>query len=287
MTISKEVKWIFIYLIIGAILLVNGIIFGIFLPSNDIYRFSLFHDLFLDIDLFSILYFTAPFIGFFISYIISPFFLRLHRTIYKSKYEYAIENCQENRAIKLNFLRIFFPALFCINLSLILAEIPAIREFFIKPSMLGSTNNAVITMMTLIPLIGITAIISLAIFTAIYFLIDSGIIFIRNKEKEKNTHVQNVGSWILNVIRGYAGISVIFTFYQFHSNLITAIGFSNPLATYGTIALWTSMPFIITGLFIPVLSLLHIKYTKRKEYILKKAEKLGINSKFDIIIKKL
>ncbi len=289
MTISKIKKWFLIYFIFVSLGFIPNFIMGFFMEPIKIYRFSLFNNIILwDTLVFLIIYIISPFIGFALTYLVSPLFLKLHKFIFKSRYQYGIELRPNNKELKFNFIRLFFPALLTLNLALILSKLAVIRELIIAPTLLESADDSIIMMVLILPLIGICAIISIIVYSAIYFLIDSGIIFTNKKyieNKPINTKVQNIGSWFLYILKGYSGISIIFVFYEFYANLFPSVDLKDPITAFGMIVLWPLMPFIITAIFIPLLPLLKINSEDRKQYLLKKAKEIGITTYFEIEIR--
>ncbi|MBY9005823.1 MAG: hypothetical protein KGD63_03610 [Candidatus Lokiarchaeota archaeon] len=288
MAINKIKKWYLVFFILVVLVFILNFIMGFFIPPIKIYRFSFFNNVIWDTLLFFILYILSPFLGYGLTYIVSPLFLRLHKFIFRKKHQYGIEDRPNNKDLKFNFIRLFFPALLTINLALILSKLDVIRELIIEPSIIENADDIIITMMVMIPLMGICAVISIVLFSAIYFLIDTGIIFTNKKYIENrpiNTKVQSIGSWFLYILKGYSGISIILVFYEFYANIFYSVDLIDPITVFGIIILWPMMPFLITGVFIPLLPLLQRNFENRKQSLLKKARKMGITSYFEVIIK--
>jgi len=56
--------------------------------------------------------------------------------------------------------------------------------------------------------------VALGLFSPIWFLNDSGIVFIKKEDIRNNPEILNIGRLYSNLLKGYAGISVLLTFYQ-------------------------------------------------------------------------
>ena len=82
----------------------------------------------------------------------------------------------------------------------------------------NSSGDEQVAMVTLLALLALMTGISMGIFSSVWFLLDAGIVY-TNKEKVKDlaqpTEVRSVGGWYNYLLKGYAGISVILSFYAF------------------------------------------------------------------------
>ena len=174
-------------------------------------------------------------------------------------------------------LKGFFPALFAMNIGLILMVSPTIQEIVLKPQFRGEgVMNQLICFASLLPwLVGI----GMGAFSPVWFLLDSGIVY-TNKKKVKNTgyptEVRSVGSWYMYLMKGYAGITVILTYYTFLS-LIFEASSGDVLGLTLIMLLWPFLPLLMCFMALPGVILLDITYEHRKKYIRKFANKLGIN----------
>ncbi|MFX1594051.1 MAG: hypothetical protein ACFFCL_15280, partial [Promethearchaeota archaeon] len=175
----------------------------------------------------------------------------------------------------------FFPVLFAMNLGIILMNNQIIQELVLKPAYItGSLNAQFLTFAGLLPIvIGI----GLGLFSPVWFLLDAGIVYsnrLKVKGTSKPTEVRSVGGWYLSLLKGYAGISMIISFYTFLSMIIQSlITSSDELFRWILIAgLWPVLPFLLAIMVLIGVILLDKTFNHRKRFILKWAKKLGINS---------
>lgn len=174
-----------------------------------------------------------------------------------------------------------------VNFGLMFSEMPAIQNLILNPEIITDPGYvASVPLYMLVPIMGLSSIFSLAVFGAIYFLIDSGVVFANKKklsEGASSTEVKAVGSWFSDLLKGYTGITVIINYYNFISNLISTMTIV-PATAIGLLILWPAMPFILVAVYTPLLVLLFNKFKQRKDYILNMARKMGISSKIEIKI---
>ncbi len=120
-----------------------------------------------------------------------------------------------------------------------------------------------------------------ALFSAAWIVLDSGIVTTDKDEFvdiSAPTELQSAGGWYLSFLKGYAGISVVLTLYQF------AFDF---LATYGSEVHWSAvvfmfiLPIVITLWVIPAIMLVSISYGRGQSYILGVARRFGIKDEFE------
>ena len=218
--------------------------------------------------------------GVLVGYLLGPLFLFVHKKTIGIKMEYGLQERRKPEKFKGNF-KAFFPALFAMNIGLILMANPMIQEIALKPSFRG--ENVLLQLICFSALLPITVGIGMGAFSSVWFLLDSGIVY-TNKKRVKDTaypiEVRSVGSWYMYLLKGYAGITVIMTFYTFLSNIINAIGTPSTNLTSRILitVIWPFMPFLITFMAVPGVIILEITYQHRKTYIRKFANKLGINA---------
>ena len=89
-----------------------------------------------------------------------------------------------------------------------------------------------------------------------------------NPGKIDPVEVRSVGRWYISFLKGYAGIGVIFSFYTFALKNYTHLGMG--------IILLLVFPFLITCYALPNMLILDITRKHRREFILKRANNLGI-----------
>ncbi len=218
--------------------------------------------------------------GLLIGYLLGPLFLFVHKKTIGIKMEYGLQEKRKPAKFKGTW-KGFFPAVFAMNVGLILMANPTIQEIVLKPNYRG--EDVISQLICFASLLPVTIGIGMGAFSAVWFLLDSGIVY-TNKSKVKDTayptEVRSVGSWYMYLLKGYAGITVIMTFYTFLSNIILAITSSSTDLTSRILitVIWPFMPIFMAFMALPGVILLDITYEHRKKYIRKFANNLGIKA---------
>jgi hypothetical protein len=129
--------------------------------------------------------------------------------------------------------------------------------------------------------------ISIALFSCVWFLFDAGIVYSNKNEVEKlglPIETRSVGGWYLYFLKGYAGISVIFAYYNTISTFfdeLTASG-GNEFAFMWNFVILLPLPILLTIAAIPAIVILDVIKTSRINYVRKWANRLGINNFVEI-----
>jgi len=278
MSLKKYIKALLIYGIVMSIFIILSLTLGLSeRESHGYLMFSPFDSSGLD-TIYAILMITiASIIGALIfGYILGPLFLLAHKKIIGRKMIYGIQERPEPKIFKKYFLMSLFPSLMAINFALIYCFDPSIQRIVVL-----NPQDKMAAMFTFIGLLAIMTGIAFGAFSPVWFLLDSGIVY-TNKEKVKDTahpiEVRSVGGWYIYLLKGYAGISVILSFYTFFISIYAIIGPSNLFVGMNIMFLifFPIMPLFVAILTIPALVLLDITRSNRKKFILKFASKLGI-----------
>ena len=217
--------------------------------------------------------------GLLAGYLFSPLFLFVHRKIIGRKMVYGLqdkEQIDEFKAIKKGF----FPGFFAMSIGLDLMINPVIQDIVLKPSFAGGDMlSQLVTFFALLPiLIGIGT----GLFSPVWYLLDAGIVY-SNKNKVKGasypTEVKSVGGWYMYLLKGYAGITVIITFYTFISQIFASVitPYSDIISTAIIILLMPVVPVLIALMTVPGFIALDKTYAHRKKYVRTVAHKLGIS----------
>jgi len=177
----------------------------------------------------------SSFIGLIVGgYLITPLILYLHKKIYGSKMHYGIQIEPRIEKIKL-FSKSFFPTLMAINLASILFT-PTIIQFILTADVTNIFENvSKIPMLTRffadIILLTFTLGLATMLFSSVWFLKDSGIIYSNKKKVENSTEpilLRSIGDWYQTILRSYAGIGAIITYilvlYDFIMRYIENLG---------------------------------------------------------------
>jgi hypothetical protein len=217
--------------------------------------------------------------GLLAGYLFGPLFLFVHKKIIGRKMEYGLQDKDqigEFKAIKKGF----FPGFFAMSIGLDLMINPVIQDIVLKSSFAGGDMlSQLITFFALLPImIGIGT----GLFSPVWFLLDAGIVY-SNKNKVKGTsyptEVKSVGGWYMYLLKGYAGITVIITFYTFISQIIASLitPYSDIISTTIIILLMPVVPVFIALMAVPGFIALDKTYDHRKNYIRTVAKKFGIS----------
>ena len=263
-----------IYWGINAFLILISI-FGFYnISPNKITTFIPFQNQYFE---FVTIFITIPFsatIGALIGgYLISPIYLFIHKSI-NPKMVYYIKEPIDTRKFNQIFQG-FYPALLAFNLnSMIIQVYPSVVHSILNsrfqdvPFMtFYSYGSVVLLMMT----IGI----SMIVFAPAFFLND-GCIMYSSKELVEETgkpiEIRTVGGWFYGYFKGYAGFTVVFSYFLIVFNYI-----SNVSTEYVFILFWLGLPFFITVSIIPCFTFLDRIKKHRMRYIRKLALSMEID----------
>ncbi len=286
MTFSKYLKSLIIFIFsIVIVFIINFLLLGtapgfIILLSTSMSVDSLI------INLLTV--FSAIIFGYFFGYILGPLFIFIHKKTVGRNMVYGIEEKPLTKKFKGYFIKALWPALFSINIALILASYPKVTDL-ITSVPTPDLESPLAPWATFIAILPITTAASLIVFSPVLHLIDSGIIY-HNKDKTRDmydsTEVRNIGSWYNTLLKGYAGIAVFYNYFSFFYNMIELMA-SSPDLTSGIASIFTlaTYPILITTLIIPTIIVLDKTREKRRTYLLKKVKKFQIEQPMEIEIK--
>lgn len=219
-------------------------------------------------------------------YLIAPIILYLHKKIYGSKMHYGIQMEQRSEKIKL-FSKSLFPTLMAINLASILFT-PTIVQFILTADVTNIFENvSKIPMLTrfFVEVILLTLTFGLAtmLFSSVWFLHDSGIIYSNKQKIENSTEsivLRSIGDWYQIILRSYAGIGAIITYilvvYDFITRYIENLGAPGNIFNIPSLVLWLGMPLYLTISLIPTIIINDVLKRRRISYIKRFSNKLGI-----------
>jgi len=218
-------------------------------------------------------------IGLFIGgYGFSPLFLYLHKRIFKSKAEYGIYYRPEFKKFKF-FSSGLFSALMAINFSLFLLN-PGIVSLSIGSIPDSQDDYA----KTFVVLLVVTFLIATILFSTTWFIKDSGILYSNKNHLNKTNNppeIRSIGRWYGQFLKGYAGFSVIFSYFEFITIfLVETAGIGNLFPIL--LAIFIPFPFFMIIPYIPTLIISDVIEQHRNNYIRKYARKLGITKPVEI-----
>ncbi|MHA2290447.1 MAG: hypothetical protein ACXABG_16800 [Promethearchaeota archaeon] len=275
MSKSKYLKPISYFAAYCVFIIFLSIALSISIPGQNLSYFIPLRDIGIEVGLIFIL--IIPFssiIGLFIGgYLFAPLFLYFHKKIFAKRVEYGIYE-KEFKGFK--FLNDgIFTSLMTINLSL-LFTIPAIISLSIGLDPFSFIDD----LNTFLVLLMFTAGISSILFSTTWFLMDSGILYSNLKKADETprpVEIRSVGRWYGQLLKGYAGVSVVLSYIGFMELFIPqlAIDLSVPLFI---LLLTVFVPFPL----IPMLIISDRLKDHRVKFIRKKAKKLGITSRAEL-----
>ncbi len=225
--------------------------------------------------------------GVLFGYLLAPLYLLVQKKIFGRNMIYGIQDNPKSEKFKV-FSRAIFPALMAINFSLIFASkepfkseiplpLPGVSEDWLE------LMNFLITFLVMLS-ISVGA--SFAIFSPVWFVLDGGLVYsnqkkVMEKQLEQPIMGRAVGDWYMDLLKGYAGISVIISylliFFPFLIALISNLsGAFNTIVAIINILILIPLVFLIALASIPMLIILDLIKESRIKYIRKWANRFGI-----------
>jgi len=189
------------------------------------------------------------------------------------------------REFKGAFLSCLFPALMAFNIGILLSDETFIQNFIFVDTFMVA-GDVILQILTLVILLPISCGIGVGVFSATYFLLDSGIEY-TNKNRKKvvrgsfPTEIRSMGGFYLYYLKGYAGISVIISLFKLIISFFSVIDTSNMAIYFINIMTWPIIPFTIALFIIPASIIQDLTYERRKKYTLKWAERFNIRGQLE------
>ncbi|NHI94234.1 MAG: hypothetical protein EAX96_17210 [Candidatus Lokiarchaeota archaeon] len=223
-------------------------------------------------------------LGIFGGYVFAPIILIFHKKILGKKYDYNIQDKPISDKFSI-LTRGFVPVLMAMNFAFMLS-IPQLQQVILSPfwaSGSGSLVDAIKDLISLIVLLIFTFGISIFIFSGTWFLLDSGIVYSTKRavqNKEEPYEILSLGGWINRLLKGYAGLSVLITYFTMTIEYLRIIWDMGAIGLINLI-IYLPFPFLLLFPVIPGLILSDIIIERRIKYVRRIAEKLGITQKFE------
>jgi len=166
----------------------------------------------------------------FIGYLLAPLFLFAYKYTVGVRMTFGIQERPESKKLNIKF-RALYPALMALQIALIFSTNTNIQNLILTSVYVNNSINVpFIPMATAGAIISFTFVIAMGIFSPIWFLLETGIVF-TNKNKVKGmkdpVEVRSVGGWYHYLLKGYAGISVIVTYTFFVVDIVEAGNYNN------------------------------------------------------------
>ena len=168
-----------------------------------------------------------------------------------------------------------------INLSLLLTT-PVI----ISLSVGSDPSSFIDDLSTFLALLMFTIGLASILFSATWFLMDSGVLYSNFKkagDTPKPVEIRSVGRWYGQFLKGYAGVSVVLSYIGFMELFIPQLAndLSIPLFVM-LLIVFIPFPLIIVVPIIPALIISDRLKENRIRFIREKARKLGITSNAEV-----
>ena len=230
------------------------------------------------IPLFSI---VAYFLG---GFLLTPLLIFFHKRVVGRNFVYGINDRERPKQFKGAFLSSLFPALMSMNIAILLSDEPTIHEFIFSGTFISNASPVVLQILTLLILLPLVSAIGIGVFSAVYFIIDSGIEYTNKLQKKVRRgafpiEVRSMGGYYLYFLKGYAGISVIISIIGLISQYLTSIQEFGAIIYLVNLILWPVMPLVIALFMVPAVILQDYTYARRNRFVRKWAEKFGITGK--------
>jgi hypothetical protein len=302
MKASKYIKSLIVYLAIGILTIVLFYTLENIEPmlkNQDIVFYLPFFGATEIVLLFLVVFPLAALIGSLIGTGLAPLMTFLHKKIIGHNMDYGFEEIHQSEKFRRIFQG-FFPGLMAINFSALIADNPTLQGLvttdytYLAASSPAFTNPlGYIQMMTFLVCIPFTLIISFTLFSALWALLDAGIVYsnrkhVEKKRKEKPIIGESVGGWYNYILKGYAGIGAIIIYFELVGLYFTSIPIvANFFTTFTNVYLFL-LYFILLPIFtIPTIIILDIFRNWRVEFTRKQAMKLGISKSVTITLQEV
>ncbi|MFX1575510.1 MAG: hypothetical protein ACFFB0_22465 [Promethearchaeota archaeon] len=219
-------------------------------------------------------------------YVLSPIIMFLHKKLLGSKLHYGIQNESKKVSEKM-FTRALFPILMAINISTIFITQPLVERILPVDTVnvIGGSQglSSLLSLLAESVLLMLTFGIALFLFSPVWFLKDSGIIYSDRKQVQQSQEmftIKSIGDWFRTILKSYAGIGAIVTYtliiYNFVNVLIESMGDPRFILNIPSIMLWIGLPFYLILSLIPTLICSDLIKNHRIKYIRRIGKNLGI-----------
>ncbi len=203
-------------------------------------------------------------------YLLTPIYLWLHQMLFRENV-YSIQKVQRPEIFQ-GMFQGFYPALLAFNLNSMIVEIwPGLLDFLLSPELLEAPfmyqYSFVIVLLSVF-----TIAVSMAVFSPAYFLLDGGVLYstdMRAKRSGRPKEIRTVGGWFNDYLKGYAGLSVAFSYLIFVYRYISAFEMELIYVLF-----WVGLPFFVMVNTIPTYIYLDKISLKIDTYVLNFSNKM-------------
>ncbi|MGQ4912959.1 MAG: hypothetical protein ACP6KW_12375 [Candidatus Thorarchaeota archaeon] len=229
-----------------------------------------------------LLYPTLAIVGTLIGVALAPVFLWVYKKYMGRNHLFSIQELSPSKQFT-GMLKGLFPALMATNFSLLLIFDPLVMSHPLFQGYYTQWSGIIFLFFNLGALLQVP---SFALFSAAWAILDSGIVATDKAELEDMStpiELESAGGFYLSFLKGYAGISVILTLYQFTFNFLDTYGSA---VHFSAIFVLLLLPLILTLWVIPAIVVVSATYGKRQSFILGFAKRFGIKNDFEAVITK-
>jgi hypothetical protein len=150
---------------------------------------------------------------------------------------------------------------------------PGLLDWLLSESMLAESFMVRYSFGSVVLMAG-TIGLSMAVFSPAYFLLDGGVVYStvgRARGSGRPGEVRAVGGWFNDYLRGYAGLSVVFSYLLFVFRYVSTFEMELVFVLF-----WVGLPFFVTVSTIPTFIYLDKARGRTMAYVRGFAERIGI-----------
>ena len=210
-------------------------------------------------------------LGTLIGFGLAPLFLWGYKKIIGRNRLFAIDELETTEKFHSTW-KGFFPALMSTNFALGLIFNPMVMNFPLFQSYYLGWDGIIFLFFNLAAILQIP---SFAVFSAAWIIVDSGL-YTMNKYDQ--TDFEGVGRWYESFLKGYAGISVILTLYQFTFDFLNTYGSQ---VHFSAVLFLFIMPVLVSLWVLPAIIVFEATYQSRQNFILNFSRRIGIRKEFE------
>jgi len=225
------------------------------------------------------------FSGFLVGYVLVPLLLLVHKKLIGRKMVFFFEEKPASNRLKDYLIKGLYPTFIILNFCIILSKNELLQDLLLVDTVAPGIDAIIDTFMALFPFATLAV---TAIFSPVWFLLDAEIMYSNiGRATTKPTKVKSVGEWYMDLLKGYAGISVIMAYVQLYIDLVTGFKITPGYETaqIALLIMFPAMPALFLYLYVPLFILLDLTFQSRRKYVRRIAKKLGITEVKEIYFK--
>lgn len=210
-------------------------------------------------------------------YLLSPVYLWVHRFLFRGSV-YGVRVVPVSEGFR-GVFRGLYPALLAFNLNSLIVEMwPGVLEGLLSERLLAAPFMYRYSFGSVVLMVG-TIGLSMAVFSPAYFLLDGGVVYStvgRAEGSGRPGEMRAVGGWFNDYLRGYAGLSVAFSYLLFVFRYVSTFEMEVVFVLF-----WVGLPFFVTVSTIPTFIHLDKVRGRTAAYVRGFAGKMGIVADLD------